>query len=164
MMEMTGAQAKAGHDEIKKQVAEIFDAVKGQPQITLPQVRARLDAMLADKTIHLTITVGEQVNIKHAWFAVVKVDYPYIILELVEISKGFEHQDAVLRVGDRITWKSAYLQVVQINGTYVGLELTGITERLEKKITLGRARKAINDAGKHNTRTGKRRKARKARR
>lgn len=163
MMNMTGEGAKAGAQELQQRMAGALETVQQLPQVATPDARQHLDDMLAANLIHVNMNLGEQMTWRHAWFTVVKIEYPFVVLELCGTSKGFEHQDAKAVIGDRLVWKSAYMVVRSITPPYLVFEITGITDRLEKKIALGKAAKALAEKRSqnvHGVRTGKRKKGR----
>jgi hypothetical protein len=154
-MEMTGEKAKEGHKELKQRMLSALTDVRALPRVADEKTAAHLDDLLQRRLAYLTVQVGTRLPYKHGWFVVVRIDWPYLVLELVEISRGHEHQTETIAVGERMLFHSAYWVVRQIVSPYAVVECTGITEKLEQKITRGQVAKQLADSGKTTVKVGK---------
>lgn len=153
-MQPTGDAAQEGAKELRTRLTGALDAVKDTPRVADEGTAAYLDDLLRRDAMHITLQVGVQVSYKHAWFAVVRIDYPYIVLEFVSTSTGHEHQDATVSVGERLCFHAAYWTVREIQAPYVVLECTGITDALKNRIARAQAKKQMQEAGKTTVKVG----------
>jgi hypothetical protein len=133
-------------------------------RVAAPANIVLLDRLLLEKAATVTITAGDSTTINGNHCGCVKVDYPYIVMEVLTGDSTGKSEDTGHRapaLEDKFTWCQARFEVVGVRLPYFVCEFIGITGKLEKQIARTKRRQKTGSRLIHGK--GKRKKGKVAR-
>jgi hypothetical protein len=117
----------ADTDEIETIIQGYVDA--GRTIKTLDT--EKLDQMLKTQSLYLTIYPGDGFQYRNCYIAVIRVQYPFMVLEVVDIAYG---NALNVTLEDTMCFKNAYLKVIKRKDNYIVVEFVGVKKGVAKAI------------------------------
>lgn len=91
----------------------------------------KLDEMLKRQSLYVTIYPGDGFQYRNCYIAVIRVAYPFMVLEITDTTDGNAPN---VTTENTMCFKSAYLKVVKRQGNYIVVEFVGVKKAIAKTI------------------------------